>query len=108
MFLYTGLDDTLGIYNDPPRYDPVCPACGCSKVTKEPPTNTPSPKNIGKAVPYWCINPDCQHLLVLNYCWNCGTHLWKLGGHWTFHKTRSLNPYDVQCPHCSEFLILET
>ena len=84
MFLYIGLDNTLGRYhNDPPRYHPVCPACGCSKVTQKPHRDSHPLKIRGENIPYWCVNPDCQHLFLLNYCWKCGTHLWKLGGYWT-------------------------
>jgi Zn finger protein HypA/HybF involved in hydrogenase expression len=42
---------------------------------------------------------------VQNYCWNCKTSLFKLGAYWTFHDTRALNPYDIKCPHCGEYMI---
>lgn len=95
MHLYLALDNASA--------DPVarfCPACRATQLSD----NVESGRR--KAV-QWCINESCRHLIVPNQCWSCRTHLWKLGGYWTFHETRALNPYDIKCPHCGEYLIRE-
>lgn len=99
MHLYLSLEDTIHYYRTPPRYQPFCPACAGVDLTN---ISLPS-------IWPWkasCANSKCNHPIIRNYCWNCGTHLWKLGGYWTFHETRALNPYDIKCPHCEEYMII--
>ncbi len=107
MHLYLNWENTAGYYDAiPPRYQPFCPACGEARTTETPPPGADSVKKRGKALARWCAADRCGHLIIRNYCWNCGTHLWKLGGYWSFHETRALNPYDIKCPHCGNYLII--
>ncbi|MFB1489350.1 MULTISPECIES: hypothetical protein [unclassified Thiocapsa] len=107
MHLYLNWEYTADDYAEkPPRYQPFCPACGEASTTETPPPGKPLSLKRGMARALWCANLQCSHLIVRNHCWNCGTHLWKLGGYWTFHETRALNPYDIKCPHCGEYLII--
>ena len=101
MHLYLGLDDSLGAYtNRSPAFSPVCPACGGAQMTVEPPPGTPTTDHPGRA--QWCNR--CGQMLVWNFSGGCGTHLWKLGGYWTFHETHPLNPYNIRCPHCGDYM----
>ncbi len=101
MHLYLGLDDSLGAYtNRTPVYPLICPACGGAKMTDEPPPGTPETDHPGRA--RWCTG--CGRMLVWNYSGGCGTHLYKLGGYWTFHETHPLNPYNIRCPHCGDYI----
>lgn len=43
-------------------------------------------------------------MLVWNHSSGCGTHLFKLGGDWTFHETHPLNPYNICCPYCGDYM----
>jgi pyrethroid hydrolase len=103
MHLYLGLDDSLGAYTKrPPAWPLICPACGGAEMTQEPPPGTPTTEHPGRAS--WCGR--CGRMLVWNFSGDCGTHLFKLGGHWTFHDTHPLNPYNIRCPHCGDFMSL--
>jgi hypothetical protein len=99
MHLYLGLDDSLSAYDSrPPAFRPVCPTCGGAEMTDQPPPDTRSTDHPGRA--QWCVR--CDQMVVWNYSGGCGTHLWKLGGYWTFHETHPLNPYNILCPHCGD------
>ncbi len=101
MHLYLGLDDSLGAYNKrSPAFTPVCPACGGAEMTHESPPGTPPTDHPGRT--QWCTR--CDQMLVWNVSSGCGTHLWKLGGYWTFHQTHPLNPYNIRCPHCGDYM----
>ncbi|MEY6431506.1 hypothetical protein ABC977_03685 [Thioalkalicoccus limnaeus] len=101
MHVYLGLEDSLGAYtNRSPSYPLICPACGGAEMTHEPPPGTLETKHPGRA--QWCIG--CGRMLVWNFSGGCGTHLFKLGGYWTFHETHPLNPYDIRCPHCGDYM----
>jgi pyrethroid hydrolase len=101
MHLYLGLDDSLSAYDSrPPAFRPVCPTCGGAEMTDQPPPDTRSTDHPGRA--QWCVR--CDQMVVWNYSGGCGTHLWKLGGYWTFHETHPLNPYNILCPHCGDYM----
>jgi pyrethroid hydrolase len=100
MHLYLGLDDSLGAYKDSPAWPLICPACGSAEMTREPPPGTPKSDHPGRAS--WCVG--CGRMLVWNFSGTCGTHLFKLGGYWTFHETHPLNPYNTRCPHCGDYM----
>jgi len=81
---------------------PFCPACrGVAFGTSE----TDPEHSRGRSRAEQCCNAQCGQLVVQNYCWSCNTSLFKLGAYWTFHDTRALNPYDIKCPHCGEYMI---
>jgi pyrethroid hydrolase len=102
MHLYLGLEDSLGAYlNRSPAYPRICPACGGSNFTNAPPAGTSEPRHSSPRAE-WCSN--CGRMVVWNFSGGCGTHLFKLGGHWTFHETHPLNPYDIRCPHCGDYM----
>ncbi|NEX16769.1 MAG: hypothetical protein C1943_09105 [Halochromatium sp.] len=101
MHLYLGLDDSIGAYdNRRPAWTRICPACGSAELTAEAPAGTPM--SVHPERTDWCVG--CGRMLVWNYSGGCGTHLFKLGGHWTFHDTHPLNPYNIRCPHCGDFM----
>ncbi|AUB80560.1 hypothetical protein THSYN_06070 [Candidatus Thiodictyon syntrophicum] len=101
MHLYLGLDDSLGAYdNRSPRYPLICPACGGTEMMDRPPPGTPETDRPGRAC--WCR--ACGRMLVWNVSAGCGTHLFKLGGYWTFHETHPLDPYNICCPHCGDYM----
>jgi len=101
MHLYLGLDDSLGAYTKrSPRYPAICPACGGTEMTDGPPPGTPETGRPGRAC--WCA--ACGRMLVWNVSARCGTHLFKLGGYWTFHETHPLDPYNIRCPHCGDYM----
>jgi len=103
MHLYIGLDDTLGAYaKQSPAWPLICPACGGAEMTREPPPGTGTTDHPGRAS--WCVG--CGRMLVWNFSGGCGTHLFKLGGYWTFHETHPLNPYNIRCPHCGDYMRL--
>ncbi len=93
MHLYLALDNALT-----DSVASFCPACRATQLSDV-------ESRRGQNAVQWCINDSCRQLIVRNHCWRCGTHLWKLGGYWSFHETRALNPYDIKCPHCGEYLI---
>jgi hypothetical protein len=101
MHLYLGLDDSLDAYtNRSPHYPLICPACGGTEMSHEPPPGSPRTDHVGRAK--WCTG--CGRMLVWNFSGGCGTHLFKLGGYWTFHETHPLNPYNIRCPHCGDYM----
>lgn len=101
MHLYLGLDDSRGAYKKrSPHYPLICPACGGAEMIHEPPPGSPRTEHPGRA--QWCIG--CGRMLVWNNSHGCGTHLFKLGGYWTFHETHPLNPYNIRCPHCGDYM----
>lgn len=101
MHLYLGLDDSCDVYTKrSPEWPLICPACGGTEMTHEPPPGTWTTHHPGRA--RWCVG--CGQMLVWNFSGGCGTHLYKLGGHWTFHDTHPLNPYNIRCPHCGDFM----
>lgn len=103
MHLYLGLDDSRDVYTKrSPYYPLICPACGGVEMTVEPPPGTRETIHRGRA--RWCTG--CGRMLVWNYSSGCGTHLFKLGGYWTFHETHPLNPYNIRCPHCGDYMQL--
>ncbi len=82
---------------------PFCPACRGHDF-KEP------SKKPGSSFRQSCGNVQCGHLVFRNHCWNCKTphyktQLFKLGAYWTFHDTSALDPYNIKCPHCGEYVI---
>lgn len=101
MHLYLGLDDSLDAYKRSPRYPLICPACGGAEMTDRPPAGTP---NTDRPSPRACWCAACGRMLVWNYSGGCGTHVFKLGGYWTFHETHPLNPYNICCPHCGDYM----
>lgn len=101
MHLYLGIDDSLGAFTTrSPSYPLICPACGGAEMTHEPPSGIPITTHTGRA--QWCTG--CGRMLVWNYSGGCGTHLFKLGGYWTFHETHPLNPYNIRCYHCGDYM----
>lgn len=104
MHLYLGLDDTSGAYSyREPRFSQICPACGGAEMVNY----QLNQKRLSQRVNHnavWC--KECQQLIVRNHSGTCGTHLWKLGGYWTFHETDPLNPYNIKCPHCGDYMII--
>lgn len=103
MHIYLGLDDSLGNFdNQAPAHPLICPACGGVEMTKEPPPGTPRTDRRGRA--QWCAR--CGRMLVWNFSGGCGTHLFKLGGYWTFHDAHPLNPYNIRCPHCGDYMTI--
>ncbi len=98
MHLYLFADTDAGAHS----IVPFCPACrGVAFSTFE----TDPEHSRGRSRAERCENEQCGQRVVRNYCWNCDTSLFKLGAYWTFHDTRALNPYDIKCPHCGEFMI---
>jgi|UPI000376E5CD hypothetical protein len=81
---------------------PFCPACREVAFSK---SETEHEHSRGRSQAERCCNELCGQLVVQNYCWSCNTSLFKLGAYWTFHDTRALNPYDIKCPHCGEYMI---
>jgi len=101
MHLYLGLDDSLGGYNEyAPHFPPVCPACGGRDLSEESPLESRQTNHVGTSL--WC--KDCGQMIVRNASGGCGTRLWKLGSYWTFHETHPLNPYNIKCPHCGDYM----
>ena len=108
MHLYLSLDDTLGAYaseDRPPRFPRVCPACGGFEMS-ESPLSEVRRSQYGNSNAAWC--KDCQQMIVWNFSGGCGTRLWKLGGYWTFHDTDPLNPYNIKCPHCGDYMVTDS
>ena len=77
---------------------PFCPSCRGVAFSE-------SQHALSRSRAEQCVNAHCGQLVVRNYCWKCDTSLFKLGTYWTFHDTRALNPYDIKCPHCGEYMI---
>jgi len=46
----------------------------------------------------------CQHFFVKHFC-GCGNRIWKHGSYWTYHDTRSTEPYNIKCPRCNGFYV---
>ena len=72
-----------------------CIICGCIEFD----TNKKCESN---GIHYTCTK--CQHFFVEHYC-GCGNRLWKHGVYWTYHDTRSTEPYNIKCPQCNDFFI---
>jgi pyrethroid hydrolase len=53
-----------------------------------------------KGTHYTC--QKCHHFFVEHYC-RCGNRLWKHGSYWTYHDTRSTEPYNIKCPLCNVY-----
>jgi hypothetical protein len=88
----------LGLPHQDDRLVPFCPSCRGDALT--------APEHSqGRSAGQRCQAEDCGQLIVCNHCWNCDTTLYKLGAYWTFHQSRALDPYDIKCPHCGEFMI---
>jgi len=81
---------------------PFCPACRGMAFSK---TATEHEGSRVRSRAELCENEHCGQLVVRNQCWSCNANLFKLGTYWTFHDTRALNPYDIKCPHCGEYMI---
>lgn len=108
MHLYLSLDDTLGAYASEdrlPRFPRVCPACGGFEMSESPLSEVRRSQH-GNSNAVWC--KDCQQMIVWNFSGGCGTRLWKLGGYWTFHDTDPLNPYNIKCPHCGDYMVTDS
>ena len=102
MHFYLGLEETLQLRErEEPRFPPICPICGGVRMSSCPPQNV-NRSSWTNPNAVWCI--ECGQMIVRNYSRTCGTRLWKLGGYWTFHETNPLNPYNIKCPHCGDFL----
>ena len=102
MHLYLGLDNSLGAYrNRSPSFPMICPGCGGAEMLHEPPPGTRQSDHPAQGA-RWCSS--CGRMLVWNHSSGCGTHLFKLGGDWTFHETHPLNPYNICCPYCGDYM----
>jgi len=101
LHIYLGLDDSLGGYNKhPPRLPPVCPACGGHDLMDDRSSESRPSDLVGTAL--WC--KDCGQMIVRNASGGGGTRVWEVGGDWTFHETHPLNPYNIKCPHCGDYM----
>ncbi len=79
-----------------PDYDMICMSCGSGDITVE-------KKSRGNNRYFYtctCSNPDCQHTVHIDYCWNCKTKLFKHGSYWDYHKTSVWSMFDIHCPCC--------
>jgi len=79
-----------------PNYDMICLSCGSESLSVE-------KKSRGGNRYYYiytCNNPDCQHTIYIDYCWNCKTKLFKHGAYWDYHKTSVWSIFDIHCPCC--------
>jgi len=73
-----------------------CIVCGGTEFETKERCNT-------RGMHYTCKR--CQHFFVKHFCSdpNCRTRLWKHGSYWTYHDTRSTEPYNIKCPRCGDF-----
>ena len=79
-----------------PDYEMICLSCGADNMTQ---TRNTRGNNRFSYV-YNCNNPDCQHSVYIDYCWNCKTKLFKHGSFWDYHKTSVWSAFDIHCPCC--------
>jgi len=87
-------EDNRGVYNNKkPKNYHFCIICGGTKFNTNKKCDT-------KGKHYTCTK--CQHFFVEHYC-SCGNRLWKHGSYWTYHDTRSTEPYNIKCPRCGDF-----
>ncbi len=89
----------------PPKFPRICPACGGFEMSESPLAEVRK-SQYGNSNAVWC--KDCQQMVVWNFSGGCGTRLWKLGGYWTFHDTDPLNPYNIKCPHCGDYMVTDS
>lgn len=47
-----------------------------------------------------CNEPDCGHIIYIDYCWNCKTKLFKHGSYWDYHLESTWSIFDIRCPKC--------
>lgn len=80
----------------------ICGSYKCSLEQQEAGHKKMDKKDMNKKYMGKC--DDCDHFFVINYCGNCKNRLWKHGIYWTYHKTHSFEPYNVQCPSCGTLL----
>ena len=104
MHFYLALENTVRGYDEEPNFPPICPACGCVEMTNELIGYSRKTNRVNSTA-IWC--KECKQMIVRNYSGSCGTRLWKLGGYWTFHETDPLNPYNIKCPRCGDFMIID-
>ncbi len=89
-------EDNNGAYNAELKNKEFCIICGGTEFDKVKKCTTSGNH-------YTCSS--CQHFFVKHYCGCCGNRLWKHGSYWTYHDTRSTEPYNIKCPKCGDFYI---
>ncbi len=92
-------ESNRGVYASTPKNQKFCVICGGTDFYT-------SDKIQTKGSHYTC--KKCRHFFVEHYCGRCGNRLWKHGSYWTYHDTRSTEPYNIKCPHCGDFYIKVT
>lgn len=79
-----------------PIYEMICLSCGSEDFTI-----TKRTRGTNRfSFTYTCNNPNCQHTIYVDYCWNCKTKLFKHGSYWDYHKTSVWSIFDIHCPCC--------
>jgi hypothetical protein len=61
----------------------------------------------GKGYRYETTCKACSHLYIYNYCWNCKHRLIKNGRYWSYHSSKALEEFNIECPKCSAFLLVD-
>ncbi len=85
-----------------PYYDMICLSCGSGNFT----VTKNDRGNNRLSYTYTCNNSDCQHIIYIDYCWNCKTKLFKHGSFWDYHKTSVWSIFDIHCP-CSGMTVAD-
>jgi hypothetical protein len=84
-----------------PEYEMICLGCGSDNVTKVQSTRGTNRHHYTCK----CKNQDCEHMIYIDYCWNCKTKLFKHGSYWDYHRTSAWHQFDIHCPNCAMTLV---
>lgn len=79
-----------------PENEMFCLGCGSTEMIET--KHNPTPNRFHYT--YKCKNSKCEHLVYVDYCWNCKTKLYKHGSYWDYHKTSMWSIFDIHCPNC--------
>jgi hypothetical protein len=98
MAMQYNLEDNQLLQKDPEAKEKYfCLVCGDST-----PNVSKSPTQHGYRYKINCNK--CNHYYEYNYCWSCQNRLIKNGRYWSYHSSKALNEFNIECPYCSEFL----
>lgn len=106
MSLQYQLEDNKNIINDERQIDPepnekiFCIKCGGTEFQG---LRNPTRNNRGFRYNLTCT--DCKHVYVYNYCQSCKTRIIKNGRYWSYHATKILEPFNINCPNCNQIFI---
>jgi hypothetical protein len=89
--------------SDPePKEKIFCLVCGDNNFCGN---KNPTKNNKGYRYTFSC--KKCKHHYMYNYCWSCKNRLIKNGRYWSYHSSKALEEFNIECPQCSAFLLLD-